>query len=292
MPLSFPFFGFGKVEASPADRATALASQTLEHLDKPEDVFTLVAGGRQTKGALPIATKRFDAAVYSSRGRGYARYNEDGAALLADERGEMYAAVFDQAGGLGGRVRGQGSQIAAFAAYRAFRKLATGEPGADVARTLIEDGIMAAHAALVARQEGEVTTAVLAVTRDDRVHLVSSGDSAAFRFDESGQHLGQTIKHEHPTPYGVGALTHAVGLEPEKPNPEAYDWALPKGHWILMASDGLLDSGLGPDDWGRTLIEHETAEAGVNALVRRVLRRMSLMQAKPDNLTVIAFRAR
>jgi len=36
----------------------------------------------------------------------------------------------------------------------------------------------------------------------------------------------------------------------------------------------------------------EGPEAGLNELVQRVLRRMTLMQAKPDNLTVVVFRRR
>lgn len=286
----FPFFGFGKVQAPLAERAEAAGTPTLEHLDAPEDVITLVAGGRMTKGALPVRTERFDGAIYSSRGRGYARYNEDGAGLFADEQGFLYASVFDQAGGLGGTVRGEGSQLAAHAAFRAFRKIATGTD-VDVHQTLVDDGIWKAHNGLVAREEGEVTTAVLAVCRAGKVLLVNSGDSAAFHFDAQGRMVDQTRAHEVSTQFGVGALTHAVGLEPEKPNAETYEWPLDVGQWVVMASDGLLDSGLGPEMWAETLREADDAEAGVNALVKVVLRRMALMQAKPDNLTIVAFKA-
>jgi len=289
--LRFPFFGFGKVQATASDRANASATKTLEHLDAPQDVFTLVAGGRQTKGALPVCTKRFDGAIYSSRGRGYARYNEDGAGLYADEEGFLYASVFDQAGGLGGTIRGAASEVAAHKAFRAFRKIATGTDEDKISDALVDDAIGGAHEALIAREEGEVTTAVLAVSRANTLHLVTSGDSAAFHFDAQARPLGQTIKHEVPTPYGVGALTHAVGLEPEGHHAERYRWAFEPGHWVIMASDGLLDAGLSVDDWGKVLSESDSAEQAVNTLASKVLRRMSLMQAKPDNLTIVAFRA-
>lgn len=292
MALSFPFFGLGKVKASPTERAEAAATGPLETLDHPEDAFTLVAGGRQTKGALPVRTARFEGALYSSRGRGYARYNEDAAGLFADERGFLYAAVFDQAGGLGGEVRGAASALAAHKAFRAFKKIATGPDDVDVDPILVEDAVRGAHEALVAREEGEVTTAVLAVCREGEVRLVNSGDSAAYHFDAKGRPLGQTRQHEVPTPYGVGALTHAVGLEPEGAHAETYRWDLEPGHWVLLASDGLLDSGLSPDEWARTLMEAEDVESGLNTLVQRVLRRMTLMQGKPDNLTVVAFTAK
>ncbi len=291
MALPFPFFGLGKMRASPADRAEAAGTKSLEHLDSPEDTFTLVAGGRQTKGALPVCTARFDGAIYSSRGRGYAKYNEDGAGLFRDEKGFLYASVFDQAGGLGGSVRGAASEVAAHKAFRAFKRIATAPKPPDIGKILVDDAIAGAHEALIARQEGEVTTAVLAVCRDSKIFLATSGDSAAYHFDENGRHRDQTIKHEVRTPYGVGALTHAIGLEPETPHAESYTWDIAPGHWVLMASDGLFDSGLGVDQWSETLVAAENAETAVNELAQRVLRRMGLMQAKPDNLTIVAFRA-
>src|SRR5262245_60907936 len=121
----FSWLGFGALRASEPERQAALEGSRIEMLASPGTAATLVAGGRQTKGALPVRTPHFDGAIYSSRGRGYARYNEDGAELFCDERGRMYAAVFDQAGGLGGVVRGEASQLAAVRVFRAFRRIAT-----------------------------------------------------------------------------------------------------------------------------------------------------------------------
>ena len=91
-----------KTLRAPADeREAALNSAPIEQLDGLKSAPTMVAGGRQTRGALPVINDAYDGAVYSSRGRGYASYNEDAAGLFKDTRGHFYALALDQAGGLG-----------------------------------------------------------------------------------------------------------------------------------------------------------------------------------------------
>ena len=286
VPLSW--LTFVNVKTTDAARRAALACGPIEQLEEPDTIPQLVAGGRQTRGALPVTTDAFDAAVYTSRGRGYAAYNEDGAGLYGDEKGAVYASVFDQAGGLGGSVRGAASELAAKSAFQAFRTVAT-KSDTDVLVAL-EAAIDEAHDALVARAEGEVTTAVLVVAREGRAHIVNSGDSAAMHFNPTGQLLAATEKHEVQSPYGIGCLVHAVGLTPEGPAPDRYEWPLSTGDWLLMGSDGLLDSGLDFDEVGDMLAGARSAEVGVNRLARTVLRRMTLLQGKPDNLTIAAIR--
>lgn len=286
--VPFSWLLFGSVKASATDRAEALASKTIEHVTDPAETCTTVTGGQQTKGALPVTSDRFDGAIYSSRGRGYARYNEDGAELFRDERGHLYAAVFDQAGGLGGKVRGEGSAVAAKSIFSAFRKIATAAPGQSDVPALLSRGVLDAHEKLVARRQGEVTTAVAVVLEPGRARLVNSGDSAAMHFDREGTGKTHTEKHEVTTAGGIGCLTHAVGLEPEGPSPDTYEWALAAGDWIVLCSDGLLDSGMPLDEIGAMMREADNAEAFVNTLATKVLKRMALMQAKPDNLTIVA----
>ena len=148
------WFGFGDLRAPDAERQAALDGSRIEDQSSPATAPTLVAGGRQTKGALPVRSRLFDGAVYSSRGRGYARYNEDGAEIFTDHQGHMYGAVFDQAGGLGGTVRGEASQLAALRVFEAFRQIAAGTE-MDAAQ-MIYDEVMQAHDALVRRAQGEV----------------------------------------------------------------------------------------------------------------------------------------
>ncbi len=281
---------FVNVKTTEAARRTALATAPIERLAAAEDTTLWVAGGRQTKGALPVDTPTFEGAVYSSRGRGYAAYNEDGAGLYADEKGAVYASAFDQAGGLGGQVRGAASGLAAKVAFQAFKDIASGEFA--MVGDRLDAAVTEAHEALVARGEGEVTTAVLLVARDDRATIVNSGDSAAIHFDRSGEVRSMTDKHEAQSPFGVGCLVHAVGLTPEGPGLDTYEWRLNEGDWIVLGSDGLLDAGLELRTIGATLAEARSAEVGVNRLARMVLRRMTLLQGKPDNLTIVAVRVR
>lgn len=290
MPLSW--LPLGQVRASASSRREALESSRLEELASPEGAITYVAGGKQTKGALPVKTRLFDSAVYSSRGRGYARYNEDAAVLFADEHGQLFAAVFDQAGGLGGVVRGAASQLAAEQTFHAFRQLAIeGVTEDDTSARHLIGALLRAHDGLVARSEGEVTTAVTAVLREGRAIVVNSGDSAALHYDRGGRPKAITQMHEHVAPIAQGCLTHAVGLIPEGAAPDAYRWSLDPGDWLILCTDGLLDAGLSADEMGEVLAKAESAEDAVNRLTTRVLRLMTIMRAKPDNLTMIALRS-
>lgn len=291
MPLSW--LPFGQIRASATERAEALESARIEAVASPEGSATFVAGGKQTKGALPVETAHFEAAVYSSRGRGYARYNEDGAALFSDASGNIYAVVCDQAGGLGGKIRGAASALAVTRIWESFRTIALTREldDAGIAATVMM-GVDRAHDELVRRQQGEVSTAITAVCRPGGAVLVNTGDSGALHFDGMGTLKNVTVMHEHDSPDAFGCLMHGIGLFPELPAPDPYRWAVARGDWLLLCSDGLLDSGLLDADVGRILRESTSAEEAVNKICTRVLRLMTMMRAKPDNLTVIAIQAR
>ncbi len=279
---------FGRVRTPAAARAEALATAKIEDLSLPSDITTLVIKGQQTKGALPLISDLVDAAVYSSRGRGYANYNEDAGGIAKDESGRVYAFALDQAGGLGGRVRGEASGLAAEKIFRACQRIATDDPGDAIdPTTLLLDAFLDAHRTLIDREEGEVTTAIAAVLQADKVLLLNSGDSGALHFNADGQLKARTEMQEFPPP-NDGCLRHALGLEPEGCEPTPYQWPLEPGDWVLLASDGLLDSGLSERAMGEILAGAETAEDGVNEICTTVLRRMGTMRAKPDNLTVVA----
>lgn len=280
-----------QVRASASSRAAALSSSRIESHQSPDGAITWIAGGRQTKGALPVRSKAFDGALYSSRGRGYARYNEDAAVLFTDRQERVFAAAFDQAGGLGGRIRGAASQLAARRVFEAFQTIAQDSDGeAGFVEATVYAAFLRAHEELVARGEGEVTTGIVAVATPTLAVLVNSGDSGAMHFDAQGNIKGVTTMHEHDSPMAVGCLTHALGLQPEAAAPDPYRWELSTGDWLLLASDGLLDAGLSFEELGRMLREAESAEQAVNRTCTRVLRMMSLLRAKPDNLTVVAVR--
>lgn len=280
---------FGFVRASASARRAALQSSFIDEIDTPDGSATLIAGGRQTEGALPVSTPHFEAALYCSRGRGYARYNEDAAGLFCDRQGDIYAFVLDQAGGLGGQVRGQASQIAANHIFDACQRLAKSN---DLdALTQLEIAYDRAHRVLVQREEGEVTTAVAAVIRSDTALLLNSGDSGAIHFDRRGLIRAKTRPQELDG-LNIGCLEHALGLVPEGASPEAYTWEIEPGDWLLLSTDGLSDSGLEDMELGKILAGSSSPEDAVNKICTMVLRRMGTFRAKPDNLTVVAVRAK
>ena len=101
----------------------------------------------------------------------------------------------------------------------------------------------------------------------------------------------RTEMHEHDAPGAAGCLIHGVGLVPEGPAPDAYEWIFEPGDWLILCSDGLLDSGISAEEVGSVLAEADTAEDAVNALCKKILRMMSTLRAKPDNLSVVAIHA-
>ena len=86
-------------------------------------------------------------------------------------------------------------------------------------------------------------------------------------------------------------LTHAVGLVPEGAAPDAYEWTYSPGDWLILCTDGLLDSGLAAEEIGSTLVNAESAEDALNTLCKKILRMMTTLRAKPDNLSVVAIHA-
>ena len=287
MSFLLSLFGLGEVKAPEPDRKAALAVGPLESLDG-SPVATWLAGGRECKGALPLAGAQLDAAIYSSRGRGYANYNEDAAGLFKSEKGRVFAFVLDQAGGLGGEVRGQGSERASQVIFEAFKKV-LGQPKDTNPLPELERAFGDAHRALIERGQGEVTTAVAAVVTSTAAHLMNSGDSAALHFDAKGKRKQQTELHVLEGTH-QGYLTHALGLSPEGANPEDYLWTLEPGDWLVLATDGLLDAELDEATFARLLSQASSAEQAVNRIASLVLRRMGTMRAKPDNLTMVVLR--
>lgn len=275
---------------SAAAHSKALAAPVLEDIERVEEAETFVGGGQETKGALPVVSPPLVGSVYSSRGRGYAPYNEDAAFLFRTEGGPLVLAVLDQAGGLGGRVRGEASGRVAARLARGLQRL-EGEVGSEALRLRFSELIHEAHHDLLSRDQGEVTTAVAArIDAGGGVVGVTSGDSGLVLFDENGLVLQTNVRHEAADYGQAGCLTHAVGLAPEGPTPETFSWQLPVGGAVMACSDGLLDAGLGLEDIGRMWVDCADVNEAMNALVTKVLRRMALYRAKPDNLTIAVVR--
>ena len=281
---------FGVLKTAAPERELALEGPSIEDIQDFDAVAMLVADGRQTRAALPFISKVYNGAVFSSRGRGYARYNEDAGGLLADKMGRVYAVALDQAGGLGGRIRGEASALAAKEIFEACKTYAQQVGDALDPVDILLEAFHRVHRDLLARKEGEVTTAVAALIEGPSVYLVNSGDSGAVLFDRDGEIKTRTEMHEFPPP-DQACLRHALGLEPEGAMPTPYAWTLEPGDWLLLGSDGLLDSGMVEDEIGPLLKTFDHAEDAVNQICTFILRRMGTLRSKPDNLTVVLVHA-
>lgn len=245
---------------------------------------TFLVGRREVESARSVTTATFDAALVSNRGRNYRDFNEDAAFVLTSEDGDVYAAVFDQAGGLGGRVRGEGSAAAARAVFEAFEGLdVSGDAGACLVSALER-----AHSRLRDRGEREVATAVVVVARGDTATVAHLGDSGAIRFDASGAVRDRTAAHRFYTLQGQSDLTHALGRADWRP-PDIARWTLTDGDWIVLGSDGLLDT-LSEGEIAAELREAPSAQEAVDRLARRALDAMSRPKSRGDNLSIVALR--
>jgi len=272
------------------ERRAALSSQPLETLRFPEHAAAFVAGGRETVGALPVKTAKVDGAVFSSRGRQYLKYNEDAAGMFFDQRGAVYICVLDQAGKLGGKVRGGASQLAGLEIADAFQRIASSpaQLDAEVALDEIVAAFERAHRRLIDRGENEVTTAIAAIVRPGELLVASSGDCGVALFDAAGEPRSAT-RLQRSTRRQDSYLEHALGLVEAGHEPERYVWPMSTGDWAVVASGGLLNSGLSPHDVGRHL--RRSAEKATNSLASSVLRRMSVRMARPDNLSMAVARS-
>lgn len=270
-------------------RAAAVAAPPLEAGGARRSV-TWLRGGAEYPAALPVRTGYFDGAIYSSRGQGYASYNEDAVGLFRNRCGHLFGFVLDQAGGRGGKVRGEGSAIASGSIVAAFEALAARAASDGDPLEWLSGAFDDAHHALLRRGQDEVTTAVAAVFHPTAVALLSSGDSRALLFDAVGRVKERTVAAvDAADPH---RLTHALGLDPEGPGTVDYVWPLAEGDWVILATDGLFDAGLDDAVIGRYLWGANDAETAVNALARVVLRRMRDRSAKPDNLSLVVARRR
>ena len=285
------WFGRRRVVASAGAKRRAEQVPVLEALDPIESAITFVGRDAETDGALMVRTPTLEGAIYSSRGRRYARYDEDAAYLFADGRGRLHAGVFDQAGGLGGEVRGEASRMTASRLARCARAYCGEELSVDRVPESLASALSEAHESLVVRGQKEVTTAVCAsIDLDGTIYLASSGDSAALLFDSEGKTLNSSDPDAHTGPGDLGFLMYAVGITPGGPDPRTAVWRLDPPDLLLLCTDGVLDAGLDLGAAARDLAAIESLEDGVNALIEEILSRMSGHRAKPDNLTLIAIR--
>ncbi len=267
----------------------------LERFDRvPTPEHGLVAGDLETADIFGIRTATISAAMHTSKGVGYKDVNEDGAALFRDRAGHVYFGVFDQAGGMGlGAVeRGRASAIAAARFFEGAKEIAENarDEGVERIALRLRNTAMKAHDDILRRGYDEATTFVGGrVTGRDAV-IVSTGDSGVMLFKSSGAPVAVTQKHRLPPPFPQNILTDALGQSSGEPQTDAYHWPLERGDYLVVGSDGLLDSALSVEDFGRVLVATQNVDAATRELRQLVYQQMADRRAKSDNVSVIVLR--
>jgi serine/threonine protein phosphatase PrpC len=247
-----------------------------------------IAGRRECDVPISLEIDAFSAAMYSSRGRNYRDFNEDSAFLFLDEGGALYAAVLDQAGGLGGKVRGEGSEIAARTLAEGFVRIAAGNSPLQVE---LDTSFALAHQRLRERRQREVTTAVSVVVRGSSITIANLGDSGALLINESGVMCWRSERHQFRTMQGQSDLTYALGRFDWHP-PDITDLAFGAGARILLGTDGFFDN-LGDDETlGQAVRTAVTAADLFKSLVARALNAMESESWRGDNLSAVAIHLR
>jgi serine/threonine protein phosphatase PrpC len=257
-----------------------------------------------------IATFEFaggTAAVYTTRSPGKETPNEDVAALLPISARAGILAVAD---GLGGHVGGEkASRLAVETIQSTLLKAVESFEGAesDDLRGTILDGIEAANRQVSGLGTGAATTLALIEVHERTIRPYHVGDSVILLAGQRGKIKLQTIAHS-PIGYAVEAgllaeeeaihhedrhvISNVIGSDQMRieigPPIE-----MASRDTLVIASDGLVDNLL-PSEIVEFVRSGPLDEA-VGDLVAEARRRMTAANgdapSKPDDLTVIAFRA-
>jgi serine/threonine protein phosphatase PrpC len=243
------------------------------------------------------------AAVFSTRSPTKSTPNEDAAALMAMGPSSGVMAVAD---GLGGHAGGE-------RASRLALDIIDETLGRDVdvhgdhLRPVILDGIEAANHAIQEMGTGAATTLALAEIQGRTVRTYHVGDSVILLAGQRGKLKLQTIAHS-PIGYAVEAglieeadaihheerhmISNVIGSSAMRIEIGPAVRMAPRDT-LLLASDGLVDNLLPSEIVA--MIRTGPLEESVGKLVATALMRMNTESdsapSKPDDLTVIAYRA-
>ncbi|MEX2308533.1 MAG: PP2C family serine/threonine-protein phosphatase [Pirellulales bacterium] len=248
------------------------------------------------------------AAVFTNRSPHKDTPNEDVAALWPTGPDSGILAVAD---GLGGHAGGErASRLAIETIQRSLQAELVpvdGQPAADRLRGAILDGIEAANRAVRELGTGAATTLALVEIQHRTIRPYHVGDSVILLTGQRGKLKLQTISHS-PIGYAVEAglmaeedaihhearhvISNVIGSDEMRieigPPTE-----MAARDTLVLASDGLLDNLL-PNEIVE-FVRSGPLDAAVAAMVAEAQRRMAghdgAAPSKPDDLTVIAYRA-
>jgi PPM family protein phosphatase len=249
------------------------------------------------------------AAVFTNRSPQKETPNEDVAALWPTGQNSGVLAVAD---GLGGHAGGErASRLAVDKIQSTIQATVTqeGQPAkSDQIRGAILNGIEAANQAVRELGTGAATTLALVDVQDRTIRPYHVGDSVILLFGQRGKLKMQTIAHS-PIGYAVEAglmqeedaihhearhvISNVIGSEQMRiemgPPIE-----MAARDTLIIASDGLVDNLLPAEivEFVRTGPINLAVAELVGEARRRMANQDGKAPCKPDDLTVIAYRAR
>jgi serine/threonine protein phosphatase PrpC len=248
------------------------------------------------------------AAVFTTRSPQKETPNEDVAAFWPASQSRGILAVAD---GLGGHAGGErASRLAIEKIQNSLQEaLTTGDeqPAADQLRGAILNGIESANQAVRELGTGAATTLALVEIQDRTIRPYHVGDSVILLTGQRGKLKMQTISHS-PIGYAVEAglmeeedaihhesrhvISNVIGSEQMRIEMGPPIEMAPRDT-LVLASDGLLDNLL-PTEIVE-FVRSGPLDRAVGAMVDEARRRMANQDGsgpcKPDDLTVIAYRA-
>ncbi|MCI0332732.1 MAG: serine/threonine-protein phosphatase [Planctomycetes bacterium] len=248
------------------------------------------------------------AAVFTNRSPQKETPNEDVAALWPAGPGRGVLAVAD---GLGGHAGGErASRLAIENIQRSLQQVLTPAdepPVPDQLRGAILSGIESANQAVRELGTGAATTLALVEIQDRTIRPYHVGDSVILLTGQRGKLKLQTISHS-PIGYAVEAglmeeedaihhearhvISNVIGSEQMRIEIGPPLEMAPRDT-LVLASDGLLDNLL-PSEIVE-FVRSGPLDQAVGAMVAEARRRMANQDGsapcKPDDLTVIAYRA-
>jgi len=242
------------------------------------------------------------AVVFSTKSPNKETPNEDAALLVPVDEQRCVLAVAD---GVGGQAAG--GEAARLALRRISKTVQRAAGERTPLREAILAGIEAANAEVVDLKVGAATTLALAELDGTELRTYHAGDSGLLVIGQRGRLRLQTIDHS-PVAYAVQAgvlderdaihhrdrhlISNALGTESTRIEIGS-SFRLAPRDTLLIASDGLFDN-LRTDE----IVAHVRKGpllAGVEGLVAACRERMAAREggqpSKPDDLTVLAFRA-
>jgi serine/threonine protein phosphatase PrpC len=294
LPLSAPLSVLGTLSTPPTRRRRRLGAVLAEAQMSEIAVFDFAGG---------------TAAVFSNRSPQKETPNEDVAALWPTGPNSGVLAVAD---GLGGHAGGERASRLAIETIQqtiqAAISLADQPAPADLLRGAILNGIEAANEKVRELGTGAATTLALVEVQDRAIRAYHVGDSVILLCGQRGKLKMQTISHS-PIGYAVEAgllqeedaihheerhvISNVIGSDQMRieigPPIE-----MAARDTLVIASDGLLDNLL-PSEIVE-FIRTGPLNLAVGTLVAEAQQRMANLDGnapcKPDDLTVIAYRAR